>query len=77
MPNYKANRNRYTSVVKQTDFLDDTVNYKKKSGFSNYHAAKNDSWQREKEYRKRGDRSTFYDSYAYNNRDAFKTYRRK
>ena len=77
MRKYKANRNRYTSVVKEYDILDDSVNYSKKTGFSNYRAAKHDSLQRERQMREYGDRGSFYDSYAYHNRDSFKTYKRK
>lgn len=45
MVKFKANRNRHVSVVKETDFVDDTVTYHKKY-FSNSKAAEKDRWAR-------------------------------
>ena len=75
MAKYKANRNRYVSVVSDTDIIDNTVTYHKKF-FSSAKAAEKDSWAREKQMRSMGDRGSFFDSFSHPNYSQFKKYKR-
>ena len=73
---YKADRRRYVSVVKDTDFIDDTVTYHKKY-FSNYKGAEADSFKRSRNYKEMVGRGSFVENYVYDNYSAFKKYKIK